>query len=78
MNLEHDRPTREKAWIAVRLAVRAYARDPSDDNGVRVQQAWDTIRQMEMQSIQAYRPAVHSDRPHHSFSDRLVAEEIAS
>ena len=63
MNLEHDRPTREKAWIAVRLAVRAYARDPSDDNAARVQRSWATLRQIESQLTPNSVPAVRSDRP---------------
>ena len=66
MNLEHDRPTREKAWIAVRLAVRAYARDPSDDNAARVQRSWATLRLIETQSKQIPGPAVRSDWPHYS------------
>ena len=63
MNLDYDRPPREKAWIAVRLAVRAYARDPCDNNAARVQRAWDTIRQMEVRTIQSSRAAVQSCGP---------------
>ena len=34
--MNSNRSTREKASIAVRLAVRAYAREPSEDNASRV------------------------------------------
>ena len=66
MDLEHDRPTREKAWKAVRLAVRAYARDPSDDNAAGVQRSWATLREIETKSTQIPRSAIRSDRPYHS------------
>lgn len=61
MNSDCDRPTREKAWIAVRLAVRTYARSPSNDNAVRVQRAWDNVQKLEKQAIQSSILSVHSD-----------------
>ena len=38
-------------WSAAKLAVRAYARDPSARNAMEVQQAWQRIRQSESLSI---------------------------
>ena len=38
-------------WFAAKLAVRAYARDPSARNATEVQQAWLRIRQSESLSI---------------------------
>ncbi len=38
-------------WSAAKLAVRAYARDPSPRNATEVQQAWLRIRQSESLSI---------------------------
>ena len=38
-------------WSAARLAVRAYARDPSVRNATEVQQAWQRIRQSESLAI---------------------------
>jgi hypothetical protein len=36
---------RRAAWSAAKLAVRSYARDPSDTNAGRVRTAWLRIRQ---------------------------------
>lgn len=47
-----DQRIREEAWIAVRLAVRAHAREPTEHNASRVQRTWDEIRFMEEQAIQ--------------------------
>ena len=38
-------------WSAAKLAVRAYARDPSERNAIEVQQAWQRIRQSESLAI---------------------------
>ena len=38
-------------WSAAKLAVRAYARDPSARNAAEVQQAWQRIRQSESLAI---------------------------
>ena len=38
-------------WSAAKLAVRAYARDPSERNAAEVQQAWQRIRQSESLAI---------------------------
>ena len=40
-----------RLWSAARLAVRAYARDPSARNAIEVQQAWQRIRQSESLAI---------------------------
>ncbi len=40
-----------RLWSAARLAVRAYARDPSARNATEVQQAWQRIRQSESLAI---------------------------
>lgn len=53
--MNSDRTTRERAWIAVRLAVRACAREPSEYNASRVQRTWNDVRQMEEQAIQNLR-----------------------
>lgn len=63
MDPKYDRSNREKAWIAVRLAVRAYAREPSEDNASRVQTAWDSIRNMEEQALRRVRLAGRSEQP---------------
>ena len=38
-------------WSVAKLAVRAYARDPSERNAAEVQQAWQRIRQFESLAI---------------------------
>ncbi len=38
-------------WSAAKLAVRAYARNPSERNATEVQQAWRRIRQSESLAI---------------------------
>ena len=38
-------------WSAAKLAVRAYARDPSARNAAEVQQAWQRIRQSESLAV---------------------------
>ena len=38
-------------WSAAKLAVRAYAKDPSARNAAEVQQAWQRIRQSESLAI---------------------------
>jgi hypothetical protein len=38
-------------WSAAKLAVRAYARDPSERNAAEVRQAWQRIRQSESLAI---------------------------
>ena len=40
-----------RLWSAAKLAVRAYARDPSARNAIEVQQAWHRIRQSESLAI---------------------------
>ena len=40
-----------RLWFAAKLAVRAYARDPSERNAAEVQQAWQRIRQSESLAI---------------------------
>ncbi len=40
-----------RLWSAAKLAVRAYARNPSERNAIEVQQAWQRIRQSESLAI---------------------------
>ena len=35
---------RRKAWLAAKLAVRRYAREPSEANAGRVRSAWRRVR----------------------------------
>lgn len=41
---------REVAWSAAKLAVRSYARDPSNRNAGEVQRAWARVRGMTVES----------------------------
>ncbi len=38
---------RKKVLNAAKLAVNAYAKDPSDENAARVQSAWESVKDME-------------------------------
>jgi hypothetical protein len=38
---------REEAWNAAKLAVRAYARNPSDTNANNVKAAWHKVRDLD-------------------------------
>ncbi len=38
---------RKKAFNAAKLAVNAYAKDPSDKNAARVQSAWGAVKDMQ-------------------------------
>ena len=46
MNRPMDRGDRDQAWAAVKLAVRSYAKDPSDGNARKVSRAWMKIRSL--------------------------------
>ena len=49
-------------WSAAKLAVRAYARDPSERNAAEVQQAWQRIRQSESLAIwKGMKPRLNRD-----------------
>ena len=37
---------RQEAWARAKLAVRAYARLPSDHNAMKVNEAWRMVRQL--------------------------------
>ncbi len=41
---------RKKMFAAAKLAVRAYAKDPSDNNAAQVQAAWKAVSDMETRS----------------------------
>ena len=41
---------RKKRFAAAKLAVRGYAKDPSDNNAARVQAAWKAVSDMETRS----------------------------
>ena len=38
-------------WVAARLAVRAYARDPTERNAVNVELAWERLREHNSSAI---------------------------
>jgi len=38
---------RKQAWKQARAAVRAYSRDPSENNAITVENAWREIRRMD-------------------------------
>ncbi|MCG8440644.1 MAG: hypothetical protein MI723_02440, partial [Caulobacterales bacterium] len=48
--LVEEASTGEQAWLAVRLAVRRYARDPSETNAELVELAWRRLRQLDLRS----------------------------
>ncbi len=41
---DYRRDERRSAWSAAKLAVRSYARDPSDANARQVRRAWLKVR----------------------------------
>ncbi len=43
---------RKRMFAAAKLAVRAYAKDPSDNNAARVQVAWKAVSDMKTRSFQ--------------------------
>ncbi len=43
---------RKRMFAAAKLAVRTYARDPSDNNAARVQVAWKAVSDMKTRSFQ--------------------------
>ena len=42
---------RKQAWKQARAAVRAYSRDPSENNAITVENAWREIRRMDSVSF---------------------------
>lgn len=50
---------RQEAWAAAKLAVRAYARNPSDVNANNVKAAWHKVRDLNASST---RPRVRSNK----------------
>ncbi len=42
---------RKRMFAAAKLTVRAYARDPSDNNAARVQVAWKAVSDMKARSF---------------------------
>ena len=53
---------RQEAWGQAKLAVRAYARRPSDHNATKVNKAWRVVRQLAASSTDRQAPsgqAVH-------------------
>ncbi len=60
---------RQEAWGQAKLAVRAYARQPSDHNAAKVNRAWRRVRQLAASSMdqqipnrQAARGSGHSQQ----------------
>jgi hypothetical protein len=49
----HEPSQRREALEAAKLAVRAYAREPSDENAAAVEDAWRHVRKL--QSVVAWR-----------------------
>jgi len=46
MSLQTERDERLEAWSSAKLAVRSYARDPSDSNARNVSRAWRKVRDL--------------------------------
>ena len=46
MSLPSERDERLEAWSKAKLAVRSYAKDPSDSNARNVSRAWRKIRDL--------------------------------
>ncbi len=42
---------RKRMFAAAKLTVRAYAKDPSDNNAARVQVAWKAVNDMKIRSF---------------------------
>jgi len=51
------RDTRAEAYSAVKLAIRAYSRDPSANNAVKVEEAWQLVRTLDAVSAWRHRPS---------------------
>ena len=47
-----DAAIRIEALTAAKLATRAYAKDPTDANAVKVEAAWATVRGLDTASVQ--------------------------
>lgn len=52
MSLRSERDERLEAWSSAKLAVRSYARDPSDSNARDVNRAWRKIRTLVGDAVQ--------------------------
>lgn len=61
MDLEKDRRQREQAWLALRLALRAYLRAPSADNLERMVAASRSVQTLEERALG--RPAPEAALP---------------
>jgi hypothetical protein len=47
---------RIEAYSAVKAAVRAYSKDPTDSNAVLVEQAWQLVRTLDAVSVWRHKP----------------------
>ena len=47
-----------------KIAVRAYAKDPSEANAERVESAWQTVKHLQAASIWR-QPDIEKQSPHH-------------
>lgn len=52
MSLPTERDERLEAWSSAKLAVRSYARDPSDSNARNVNRAWRKIRDLVSSAVE--------------------------
>ncbi len=53
---------RKRMFAAAKLAVRAYARDPSDNNAAQVHAAWKAVSDMEARSFWGQRQEARMTR----------------
>ncbi len=49
--MQHPKDMRKEAWSTAKLAVRAYAQDPTKMNAEEVEIAWQKIRQLDSVSL---------------------------
>lgn len=54
--------TRIEAYSAVKAAVRAYSKDPTDSNAILVEQAWQLIRTLDAVSVWRQKPLPRAER----------------
>lgn len=57
--------TRARAFDDIKVAVRAYSREPTVDNAARVETAWQLVRTLDAVTAWRYRTPNLPERPSH-------------
>ena len=63
MQTTPNRDRRGAAWTATKLAVRAYSRNPTDDNAFRVRAACGQLRVTSQRDVRGDNPGAESRLP---------------